>query len=851
MTPERRQRVRQVLHEALQLSADDRQRLLAHVRDTDPGISDEVTSLLSAHDSAESFIETPALAETVARDALAAAETSVWSGRRIGPYVIERELGHGGMGVVYLASRADDSFRHRVAIKVVRGQFAGAAMHQRFRLERQILADLDHPNIARLLDGGALDDGSPYVVMEYVEGVPINQYCATHGLALDSRIVLFRQVCAAVHYAHQHLVVHRDLKPRNILVTTEGVPKLLDFGIAKLIQDDDTTDQTATRIMTLESASPEQVRGEAVTTATDVYALGVMLYGLVTGRSPYDVPAHTPHELTRAILDDEPDRPSATASEAARHAMPARRWRELDAIILKALRKEPARRYAGVDQLDDDLSRFLQGLPVNAVPDSAGYRLRKFATRHRAAVAGTAAVAVALVAGSVATTWQARIARAERARAEQRFNDVRKLAHAVIFDMHDAIAKLPGSTEARKLLVSGALEYLDGLAREAGDDRDLQRELANAYDRVADVQGRPNAANIGDLQGARESYRKAQTIRGTIGGDQTTDPSLRREIAGTARKLTVVYWYTGDQEGAVAEARRALVLDEAELAASPTDAQRVNVAVSHDQLAYSIGLAGDSVESLKHMRQAEAILQPLATPANPEAQDMLSTVYGHIGDLLSSGKPVPGLVPDIPTAVTMYRRELAINQDLAKADPRNLTRERNVMVGHIHVADALRKIDPVQALAQYRLVVPIADKIAETDPGDMSALSDQALMYERVGALLVETQKLDEGVRMLRRSLELLKPVAARDETSLLTKARLASAEKGLGMAFMAYGRDRQRTREARIGYYRDATRSLERARTLWREVSAKSPVFTDEDNLDLTLKPHIEAIERELAALQ
>ncbi len=545
MTPERWQRVEQVLHEALQLSADDRRRLLARVRDTDPDVSDEVTSLLSAHDSAESFIETPAQAETVARDAPDAAGTSVWSGRRIGPYVIERELGHGGMGVVYLASRADDSFRHRVAIKVVRGQFAGAAMHQRFRLERQILADLDHPNIAHLLDGGALEDGSPYVVMEYVEGAPINQYCDTRGLSLDARIVLFRQVCAAVHYAHQHLVVHRDLKPRNILVTTDGVPKLLDFGIAKLIQDDDPADQTATRIMTLESASPEQVRGEAVTTATDVYALGVMLYGLVTGRSPYDVPAYTPHELTRAILDDEPDRPSARASEAARRAMPARRWRELDAIILKALRKEPARRYAGVDQLDDDLSRFLQGLPVNAVPDSTGYRLRKFATRHRAGVAGTAAVVVALVAGIVATTWQARIARAERARAEQRFNDVRKLAHTVIFDMHDAIAKLPGSTEARKLLVSGALEYLDGLAREAGDDRDLQRELANAYDRVADVQGRPNAANIGDLQGARESYRKAQAIRGAIGGDQTTDASLRREIAGTARKLTVVYLVLG------------------------------------------------------------------------------------------------------------------------------------------------------------------------------------------------------------------------------------------------------------------------------------------------------------------
>jgi serine/threonine protein kinase len=848
MPPERWQRIKQVLDQAIPLSADDRRRLLDRLKDTDPTISDEVTSLLSAHDSADSFIENPAIAETAARDVLQAAEANIWSGRRIGPYIVDRELGHGGMGVVYLASRADE-FRHSVAIKVVRGHVAGAGMHQRFRQERQILADLDHPNIARLIDGGTLDDGSPYVVMEYVEGVPINQYCEERALSLNARIALFRQVCAAVHYAHQHLVVHRDLKPRNILVTHDGVPKLLDFGIAKLIHADDE-DQTVTRIMTLESASPEQVRGEPVTTATDVYALGVMLYGLVTGKSPYDVPSHTPHELTRAILDDEPGRPSAIASAPLRSAVPARRWRELDAIILKALRKEPARRYSGVDQLDADLFRFLDGLPVEAVPDSAGYRLRKFVSRNTTAVAGVAAVSAVLVAGIIATSWQARIAQAERARAERRFGDLRKLAGAVIFDMHDAIARLPGSTEARKLLVTSALEYLDGLAREGGGDPTLQRELANAYERVADVQGRPNAANIGDLTGARRSYQKAQDIRGALGADETADASLRRELARTSRKLTSVLWFTGEHDAAVAHARRAVALDEAELAASPTNEQRVNLAVSHDHLAYSLGIMGKSQESLDHLRKAEAILGPLATPSNPDAQDMLSTVYGHLGDLLHTGAPVPGVIPDVQAAVTMYRKELAINEQLAADDPRNATKERNVMVGHIHVADALQKIDPAAALAQYQLVLPIANRIAEADPNDASAISDQSLMYERVGSLLVETGRASEGLEYLRYALAIIEPVADRDPTSLLTRSRIAAAEKGLGTGLLAMARDQKTPRTTRARYYPEAKQSLERARAFWVELRTRTPGVPEADRTIQEIGQHLETIDTELAAL-
>jgi non-specific serine/threonine protein kinase/serine/threonine-protein kinase len=852
MTPEHWQRIKQVLHEALPLGADERARLLARLRETAPDISDEVTSLLSAHDAATaSFIETPAVAETVGRDVLEAMDgTRTWAGRRIGPYVIEREIGHGGMGIVYLASRADESFRHRVAIKVVRGHFAGEAMHQRFRLERQILADLDHPHIARLIDGGALEDGSPYVVMEYVEGQSIDRFCEAHDLDVAARLTLFRRVCAAVHYAHQHLVVHRDLKARNILVTADGVPKLLDFGIAKLIDSGAAADETATRLMTLESASPEQVRGETITTATDVYALGVMLYGLVTGRSPYDVPAQTPHELTRAILDDEPNRPSATAPETVRRSLASRRWRELDAIILKALRKEPSRRYSGVDQLDDDLDRFLQGLPVEAVPDSAGYRLRKFAVRHRGAVAGTAAVMLALIVGLVATMWQARIAQRERARAEQRFSDVRKLARAVIFDMHDAIAALPGSTEARKLLVTNALEYLDSLAQEAGGDRELQRELATAYEKVGDVQGRPNSANIGDLQGARQSYQKAQAIRTALGGEHAPDASLRREMAGTSRKLTSVLWFTGDREPAITEARRALTIDEAEFAATPGDAERLNLAISYDYLAYSFGLAGQSAECMAYLEKAEALLRPIATLANPDAYDMLSTVYGHMGDVLNDGAPVPGLIPDPAAAVAMYRKELAINEELARAEPRNLTRERNVMVGHIHVADALQKVDRAGALAQYQQVLPIANRIVESDPNDASAVSDQSLMYERVGTLLLDTGRIDEGLASLRRSLAIIQPLLSSDPTNYMTRARAAATERGLGRALLSYARDSRRDPATRERHYQEARRFLTQTQAFWRDIQTRSPDVQEAGTTLVELEQTLAAIDRELAAL-
>jgi serine/threonine protein kinase len=356
----------------------------------DPSLRREVEQLLESTDAAATMYEAPALSGlgvAAAFDAIARAQPAI-VGVRIGPYRIERELGRGGMGGVYLGERVDGEFDHRVAIKFV-GNVASAAIIERFREERRILATLDHPNIARLLDGGTSSSGIPYVVMDYVDGVPIDEYCIRHNLSVRAKLELFRQVCAAVDYAHQQLVVHRDIKASNILVTPAGVPKLLDFGIAKIVEPREPAAVTAVRALTPESASPEQIRSEPITIAADVYALGVLLYRLLTGRSPYGSTL-SDHDLMQAICERTPDPPGID--------------RDLDLIVLKALRKEPERRYGSVEQLSADVARYLNAEPVLAAPDSASYRMRKFVARHRTSVAIAAIIGVtAAVAAAVAT----------------------------------------------------------------------------------------------------------------------------------------------------------------------------------------------------------------------------------------------------------------------------------------------------------------------------------------------------------------------------------------------------------------------------------------------------------------
>jgi serine/threonine protein kinase len=420
---ERWARVKELFEAAVDLNHHERKTLLDRECGHDDGLRAEIDSLLKSDEQTGAFIEEPAFA--IPRDLFPEDTEEPFVGRQFGAYEVIREIGRGGLGAVYLAARADDEYWKQVALKVIRRGLDTEDIIRRFRNERQILAQLDHPNIARLIDGGTTDEGLPYFVMEYVNGEPINVYCDANALPTTERLRLFRKVCAAVTYAHQNLVIHRDLKPSNILVTQEGEPKLLDFGIAKLLDATDelfTQTLPALRVMTPEYASPEQVKGDKIMTTSDVYSLGVLLYELLTGQRPYRLKTRTPEEIARAITEQEPERPSTALTHGDSPPSAIRNPKslrgDLDNIVLMAMRKEPARRYSSVGQFSEDIRRHLEGLPVIARKDTVAYRASKFINRHRIGVAAAALVVLSLLGGIVATLVQVRTARRERAKAE-------------------------------------------------------------------------------------------------------------------------------------------------------------------------------------------------------------------------------------------------------------------------------------------------------------------------------------------------------------------------------------------------------------------------------------------------
>jgi tetratricopeptide (TPR) repeat protein/tRNA A-37 threonylcarbamoyl transferase component Bud32 len=439
--------------QALELPADKRAEWLAQACSGNAALREQVEALLRADAEADRFLEFDAL--RCSGFVLDGPAVDPSEGRRIGPYRVVRELARGGMGVVYLAERADGQFQQRVALKLMKRGMDSEEIHQRFLAERQILAQLNHPHIARLLDGGVSAEGQPYFAIEYVDGTAITAHCEARQLALEERLTLFLDVCDAVRYAHQNLVVHRDLKPSNILVTADGQVKLLDFGIAKLLGPEQRGEpgltQTGLRVMTPEYAAPEQVLGEPITTATDVYALGAVLYELLTARRAHRLESHTPLEVERVICEVEPEAPSAVASDVL-----GKRLRgDLDTITLTALQKKPERRYSTVEQLASDITRFLGGLPVTARPDTWRYRAAKFARRHRIGVAAAVAIGLSLVAGLVGTIWQARVA-AEHARVASA--EAAKQQAVRDFLVHLFQASSPGQTLGHKLT---ARELLD------------------------------------------------------------------------------------------------------------------------------------------------------------------------------------------------------------------------------------------------------------------------------------------------------------------------------------------------------------------------------------------------------
>ena len=526
MTPERWVEVGRLFDAAQELPREARAAFLEGRCNGDAELKAEVESLLASLVSAESFLERPASGDS--RHASGA------SHRRAGPYELLEEIGHGGMGIVYRAVRRDQGFERFVAVKLVKRGMDTDFILRRFESERRILAGLDHPNIARVLDGGSTEDGLPYFVMELIEGRNILEYCREKKLETPERLALFRQVCSAVQYAHQRLVIHRDIKPSNILVTAEGVPKLLDFGLAKVLAhgEGETIDrtQTALRLLTPEYASPEQIRGVEITTASDVYSLGVVLYEVLTGERPYRLKTRSPEEVSGAVLTQEPERPSSKA----------RLHRDCDAIVLTALRKEPERRYPSAEQLSEDIRRYLEGLPVKATPDSFGYRAGKFIRRHKAGVAASVLIAVSLVGGLGVALQGMRSARREAARAQQVSTFLRSLFES----------SYPRRARGEKLT---ALDLLDaGAAR-------VDRDLARQPDLQASMLALLGSVylELGAVDKAEPLLTRSLTLRERVLGKE------HAEVGESLYWLARMKSFRGDYKGALTLAERGARIREA------------------------------------------------------------------------------------------------------------------------------------------------------------------------------------------------------------------------------------------------------------------------------------------------
>ena len=775
LTAERWLRAKAITADALERPERERPTFVAGACGGDETLLHEVESLLAAHAGAGEFLEESGLAATGAADVVAAAQAALpgAAGRRIGPYRILRELGHGGMGVVYLAERADAAFEKQVAIKVVRGGFAGASLMQRFREERRILATLEHPNIARLLDGGATEDGLPYLVMEYVDGIPLDEYSQARALSVAQRLLLFRQVCAAVQYAHQRLVIHRDLKARNILVTPDGTPKLLDFGIAKLLEPGlapEEQTRTGFRALTLEGASPEQARGEPLTVTSDVYALGVLLYRLLTGLSPYGPARRTDADLMRAVCEEAPPRPSAVAPIEHRRKLAG----ELDWITLKALRKEPDRRYASVEQLADDIQRYLGARPVAAAPDSWRYRARKFAARNRTPVAVGALLALSLAAGVTATLWQARRAEDQRARAERRFADVRKIATSMMGEMNDAIEALPGATSARGLLVKRACERLDALALDAPDDPALAEEVATAYHRLGELQASASQPNLGDPAAARASHRKGLALRKALAARSPDDLEARSHLVESLIRTA----YVEDEIGpSLALGQAAIATAESLVAARPAELRfRRQLASAHYMVGSHYREIGDMSRALASYERATPLFQAVydASPGDVEANRNIALCHKRLGAILVERKS--------PEAIGHLRKAVALDEERLARKPDAPQERRDVSVSSIQLGYGLLKAGEAHAaLVLYRRALALREGLVRDDPTNAQAPHDLALALWWIASAETSNGNWDAALASLQRAMPLAKPLRERDDLRARITSGLADAHEGAG----------------------------------------------------------------------
>lgn len=741
---------------------------------------------------------------------------------QIGPYRLITELGAGGMGVVYLAQR-EDGFSRTVAVKVIRRGMDTDYFLDRFQQEREILGALDHPGIVRIVDAGSTDDGRPYLVMDFVDGVRIDAFC--EGLSVREKVALFIKVCAAVQHAHRNLIVHRDLKPGNILVTVDGQPKLLDFGIAKVLDQEENDATSATiPIMTRQYASPEQVRGQRANTSSDVYALGLILYELLAGARPYDLKDLPVGEAERMVCDVTPPEPSRVA--AAKQTAHELRG-DLDRILLMALRKEPERRYASVEALAADLERFLQGRPVSAQRDTFAYRTSKFVQRNRASVVVGVVMLLLITIGGTSTLWQARIAGQERARAEReaalakaseaearrlelaaqqsardaesardraeekareaerqrqlaedRFRDVRSMANSLLFDFHAMIRNLPGSTEAREFLIRKSIENLERLNAEATSNPGLQKEVAAGYEQLGQLQGASDDSALGDTKGAFNSQSRALEIRQKLVSANPANPDLLRDLAASHLRMAELMQALNMPMGALESARKAQAAYEGLVGKNPGDTlSLLGLAASQQACGHAYEAAGKLRDAIRAYAEHTATRRRIeaASPGDLELQSQTAEAR----DLEARAMEIEGRFAD---ALRIIRETGAIYRKAAEAQPNSVRAVRNVIENHRAIATLSERTGDLSSARQnYEEAIRRLQGLSSSDQKNAALLGDLALLRNSYALTLFRMGRSGEALSQYQEVIRVATGLREKDPGNPSFRMALAAAYRGLG----------------------------------------------------------------------
>ena len=723
------------LLELLELPEAQRTSSLARLHLTAPQRAVELQRLLA--DAGSDFLEAPAWQYIEPPDAAHAAPPA-----RLGPWRIEDEIGRGGMGTVYRAVRDDGAFAQTVAVKLIRPELASAQLRRRFESERRILASLDHPNVARLLDAGATAQGAPYLVLEYVAGEPVDRYCDANAFTIEQRLAIFRQICGAVHVAHQKLILHRDIKTANVLIDAHGAPKLLDFGIAKLmVQEAEQREFTMmgfARPLTPQWSSPEQLRGEPLSTAADVYSLGVLLFVLLTGRFPHTDTGMSPEVFAAAIESAPPAALRAAARGNAPPGVAVSKLRgDIERIARKALAPDLRERYPTVAAFDADIERLLAGKPVEAHARSFAYRFGKLLLRHRVASSAIAIAVVGLVTATAFSLRQAALAEHERQRAERRFDDVRRIANVVLFDLNDSLANISGTLAVRQLLVANALRYLDDLARETDREPELLTELAAAYERIAEVQGMPSWPSQGRTGDALASLRRALEMHHRAAGERVGDSAPK---FAEARVLTNI--------GSILAAR------------------------------------GDSRAAFDAHRQSEKVLNAIPLDAHdPGWQLMLARVQVATGDAVWELGDIPGAAGHYAVALATARQGHALFADAVSI-------ERQIGVAEQRLGDAAAAQSNWQvARTHHAASLAIDEALLGRDPGSLELQRDLGTDWSRVGAVAFMLGQHKDALAAHERALALRTRLALADPTDARAQDDASESHLHRAQSLAAMGR--------------------------------------------------------------